>query len=76
MLEYGFLGWMAARDLIGQGNKLAKPFLTAFLFAFLVGVADELFQKYLPYRVGELRDVATNLVSSFFGIILFIADRK
>lgn len=76
MLEYGFLGWMAARDLIGQGNKLIKPFLAAFLFAFMIGAGDELLQKYLPYRVGELRDIATNIASSFLGIILFIADRK
>ncbi len=76
VLEYGFLGWFAAKDLILNGNKLIKPVSRAILYVFIIGVSDEIFQKYLPYRVGEIKDVCVNLLSSFLGVALFITDRK
>ena len=70
VLEYGFLGWLALRDL----HKLKpsfKPFLYAFLFVALISIADESFQTFLPYRYGDLRDVKLDIISGLFGIALY-----
>jgi len=68
---YGCLGWLATRDL-NKNRILLKNVLLAFLFASLIGILDEGFQKLLPYRVFEIRDMLTNITSVAFGIILFL----
>jgi len=40
------------------------------ILGMIVSIADELLQSILPWRVGDLRDVALNLVSFLFGYIL------
>lgn len=73
VLEYGFLGWLAMRDLRRFPRiNTAKRTLFSMLFVLIIGSLDEGFQKLLPYRVGEIRDVVTNLVSGTFGIILYL----
>src|SRR4030042_6287730 len=70
ILEYGLLGWLAMRD--SSRNKTAlKTILFTILFVFLVSSIDELFQKLLPYRVGEIRDAITNIISGVIGLLLF-----
>lgn len=70
ILEYGLLGWLAVRDF-SKSKPALKAVLFTILFVFLVGSIDEFFQKLLPYRVGEIRDVITNIISGMLGIILF-----
>lgn len=76
--EYGFLGWLVMEDLRRRHTiGLAKAMLFSILFILLVGSIDEGFQKLLPYRVGEIRDVITNVISGLSGIVLFfLADEK
>lgn len=71
VLEYGFLGWLAMGDL-NKGRRPVINVLLAFLFVLTVGALDEGFQKFLPYRVAETRDIATNIISGIFGIALFL----
>ena len=75
ILEYGLLGWLAMRDF-SKAKPLLKAAFFSVLFVFLVGSIDELFQKFLPYRVGEIRDVLTNIISGALGIILFQKRRR
>lgn len=70
LLEYGFLAWLAARDL-HKSNPAVKTAALAMLYVLLIGALDEVFQKCLPYRVGEIRDVITNVISGAFGTALF-----
>ena len=71
VIEYGLLGWLGSRDL--NKNKVSpKNIILALLFGSLVGVLDEGFQKLLPYRVCEVRDMLTNVVSVTFGIVLYL----
>jgi len=71
--EYGLLGWLGMRCLRRQRiSGIAKATFFSFLFILLVGSIDEGLQKVLPYRVGEIRDVVTNLISGICGIILFL----
>lgn len=75
VLEYGLLGWLASRDMLKTKISFKSIFL-ALLFVSLVGGLDELLQKFLPYRFGQLGDFLTNVFSGSLGIILFLAGRK
>lgn len=71
VFEYGFLGWITLKDLSCKRKSLMNV-LSAFLFVSAVGVIDEGFQKLLPYRVAEARDIITNTVSGICGIAIFL----
>jgi hypothetical protein len=70
--EYGLLGWLTCRDLSKRKVAL-KNVMLALLFGSLIGVLDEGFQKLLPYRVCEIRDMLTNAVSVALGVLLSIS---
>jgi VanZ family protein len=76
ILEYGILAWMALRDLDKNKKGVLKSAILAFIFAALVGVVDEAFQKLLPWRVFEVRDMLTNALSAALGIAVYLSGRK
>lgn len=71
VFEYGLLGWFTSRDF---STKRRPPInvLLAFLLVLTVGALDEGFQKLLPYRVAEVRDIITNIISGICGIAMFL----
>ena len=71
ILEYGILGWLAGRDLIKTGSKL-KGIISACLFTIFIGYLDEMFQKVLPYRVFDVRDIVFNGLGGLWGVCLYI----
>jgi len=71
ILEYAVLGYFAAGDL-AKADKRLHNLMIAFLFCFAVGVLDEGFQKILPYRVFDLRDIVFNGLGGLFGITLYL----
>lgn len=72
VLEYGILAWLAMRDLTEGKRNLTKSGFLAFVFIFIVACLDEGFQKLLPWRVCDIRDVLTNAISGMLGISLFL----
>jgi glycopeptide antibiotics resistance protein len=72
VLEFALLGWLAMRDLTKQGKNLLKEALFAFIFAAIIGYLGEGIQKFIPWRVFEVRDIITNVLSGGLGVILFI----
>ncbi|MCM8791267.1 MAG: VanZ family protein [Candidatus Omnitrophica bacterium] len=77
IFTYGLLGFMAAANLVGSGPALLpKTVLLALCFVAFISALDETFQFFLPYRFGEMRDFATNMISGALGISLFIILRK
>jgi len=74
IVKYGGLGFLAQALVHKQGvsNRLALVFLIA------ISIFDEVIQHYLPYRVGDLRDVGLNIASGLWGasIILICAKKK
>lgn len=48
----------------------------SFLFILAIGILDELFQWWLPTRVGDLRDVFFNTLGGIWGITLKIINLK
>lgn len=68
VLEFALLGWLVMSDL--------KDILRAFIFAAIIGYLGEGIQKFLPWRVFEIRDIVTNISSSAIGVILFRLNRN
>lgn len=64
---FGSLGYL--------GTMLFAP-LKGLLFCFFFSVGDELFQWFLPDRVGDIRDVIFNFIASSIGIILALSERN
>lgn len=72
VLEFALLGWLAMRDLTKQDKHLLKDGLLAFIFAAIISYLGEGIQKFLPWRVFEIRDIITNVLSGALGVVLFI----
>ncbi len=73
VLTYGLLGFLAMKDLIPAKGKLwVKNLILALSFVALISAADEIFQAILPYRVGEIRDFITNIISGVLGMALLL----
>jgi len=70
VITYGFLGFLACRDYLKSSTKKWTAFFVLCLFVTTISAADELFQRFLPYRVGDLRDVLTNVLAGFLGILI------
>jgi len=80
VLTYGLLGYLAAGDLVSARRKRQlKNIILAAAFVSLTSALDEIFQRILPYRVGEVRDFITNIISGSFGIgllLIFKTEKK
>lgn len=72
LLEYGILGWLAIRDNLRAEKAIIKTSMFSALFILGVSIVDEAFQWWLPYRVGDVRDVIFNEVGGLWGMSLFL----
>jgi VanZ family protein len=70
-VEYGLLACLfyAAWLPLGDGSVVILPLLCGLL----VGTLDEWVQWFVPFRVGEIRDVVLNLVAVGCGLLFGIA---
>ena len=77
VLTYGLLGYLAANDLIDTKRNLQFKYIAgAIIFVSFISASDEIFQGFLPYRVCEMRDFITNIISGTLGTALLFALRK
>lgn len=74
ILEYMVLGWFTAKDALRNNKKIRNIFL-ACTFVIMVGLLDELFQKFLPYRVYDKRDMILNGLGGIGGVLLYTVIR-
>lgn len=72
LAQFGALGILACCSYRDDNEIIGFWLALPFLFVFLVGVADEIFQYFLPDRVGDLRDVIINTLGGIWGIILYL----
>jgi hypothetical protein len=68
VVTYGILGFAAFRDVRRFGTLAGIGAAAGLVLA--AGLADEAFQGLLPYRNGDLRDVLTNFLGGFLGVLL------
>ncbi len=77
VIEFAFLGWLVAKDL---SKPEKKSFLVKLVFAAIytgtIGYLAEGFQKFLPGRVYDIRDIITNVLSGLIGIGIFNFNKK
>lgn len=71
VIEYAVLGWVAGLDLVKRDRNI-KSIVFAFMICITVGILDELFQKMLPYRYFDLRDIVFNSLGGTWGVILYL----
>lgn len=75
ILEYGLLGYLASRDLFK--NKVGfKSGIFILLIIAIFAFLDEGFQRLLPYRVYDLRDIVFNLAGGIWGGCLFLIKKQ
>ena len=75
--EYGVLGFLLVRALRGT-NVVATSVpaaLIAILFGLLVGLADELYQAYVPGRISDPADYAVDALGLALSAIVFLLLR-
>lgn len=70
-VEYGLIALLFYRAWDTAGD--ASSFVLPVLAGVLVGLAEEWLQWFIPVRVGELHDVALNLVAVACGLVFSIA---
>lgn len=69
---YGLLGCLAFLNS-GCYEKLKKhKFRYALAFCLVYAITDEIHQKFVPGRSGELRDVLIDTFGSIFGVLVTI----
>jgi len=72
LAQFGALGVLACCSYRNHnpiiGLWLAKP----LIFIILIGIADEVFQYFLPDRVGDIRDVLFNTLGGIWGMLLYL----
>lgn len=71
VLQFGLLGWLVMRDLNRQKANSWKIILMGFIFVTIISCLTEGLQKFLPWRVFEVRDIITEVLSGIGGIILY-----
>src|SRR5262249_14955125 len=68
-VEYGLITLLFSRAYGVTPGGLTMGALSAFV----VGIADEAFQWFIPDRIGELRDVLLNSVAIACGLLVVVA---
>jgi len=72
LVQFGLLGLLSCSSLRGERTNLRRWIWRPFLFVFLVGVADEVLQGFLPDRVFDIRDILFNTLGGIWGILLYL----
>ena len=71
LINFGLLGWLTIKD-IGKFKKGIKGIGLSLLLCLFIAMIEETFQWWLPYRVGEVRDVLFAGIGGAWGISLFL----
>ncbi|MBI5116822.1 VanZ family protein [Candidatus Poribacteria bacterium] len=69
LFEYGLLAYLLYRALRYDFPEM-KAYSLGFSISSLFGLLDEIIQHFLPNRVFEWRDVATNVIASALGLVI------
>lgn len=73
LVKFGILGWLIAHDFWTSLRE--RVVVRSVILAFVVATIDETIQYFLPYRVGDLRDVASGTIGGVWGGVLYCASQ-
>lgn len=73
LLLFGLLGFFAARDAAGRHGYRTAKIVGVWLFCLTVAALDEGLQYFLPYRVGDPRDLLFGALGGLWGSALHAA---
>jgi VanZ family protein len=78
MTEYAFLAWLFWRAIRQSPTKPPRPWNwseagLALALVFIYAAADELHQKFIPGRTGQISDVIVDVVGGAIGLTLLWA---
>ena len=76
VILYGILGYITIQDIYKKNIGTFRALLYTGCFTFLISFLDEIFQAILPYRVGEVRDILTNILSIGVGISVYFGLKR
>ena len=71
LIQFGLVGFLISLDNLKE-NKPENYFFV-LLWCFILASLDEIFQYFLPSRVGDIRDVWTGFFGSIIGAFLYLA---
>ena len=69
LIKYGTLGFLFSRDMSPWYSRNTP--LIAVMFTLAVAAIDEIFQHFLPYRVGDIRDVMFGGIGGLWGSLIY-----
>lgn len=70
IIYFGTIGFLFTKDNFDE-LKL-RTLLYTVLWALIIATLDEIFQMYLPYRVGDVRDLILGATGGLWGGIIYI----
>ncbi len=68
LVFFGAIGFFFAQDNSTKG--WSALLLSTTLFSLMISSLDEIFQLYLPYRVGDIRDIVFGALGGLWGGLL------
>ena len=70
---YAMLGIFTTNFVLTLENKkISKTIIFSLLFCFIYAVTDEIHQRFIPGRSGQIRDVLIDTSGALVGIVLTI----
>lgn len=73
IFQYSGFSWLCLYDLIKRFRSKILPLVfQGWLFAMIIGALEEGFQRILPYRVFEWRDMSFNFIGVTLGVVIFL----
>jgi len=75
-IEYGGLGFLLCRALIGEGIGWVRAAVLAACLTTAYGSTDEWHQLFTPGRSSDLRDLVADTVGGAIGSSAYVAARR
>ena len=70
LIYFGIIGFLFAKDNFEELESWT--ILYVMLWAMIIATLDEIFQLFLPYRVGDVRDVIFGVLGGLWGGVIYI----
>lgn len=70
LIYFGIIGFLFIKDNFGDSN--ITSIIYALIWAMLIAALDEIFQSFLPKRVGDVRDIIFGTLGGLWGSIIYV----